>query len=48
MRGAAIAADEPPTPTLNARKNSASSAPGHTGRSDVETQNAFIMVNNSG
>jgi hypothetical protein len=48
MKGAAIAADEPRTPTPNARQSSAPSKPGHAGRSDAKTRNAFILMNNSG
>jgi DDE family transposase len=48
MTGAAIAADEPPTPTPSAHQISASSKPGHAGRANAKTQNAFILMNNSG
>ncbi len=48
MTVAAIAADEPRTPTPSARQSSASSKPGHAGRDNAKTRNAFILMNNSG
>jgi hypothetical protein len=48
MKDAAIAADEPRTPTPNARQSSAPSKPGRAGRANVKMRNAFILMNNSG